>query len=250
MSKELQRQVKAAPDNMGDMGGDMPPPVEGGELGTASEPTEKFGAQVLRQIHTDLLAILETYDGYREHLDHEEIDAFVQSKLEKTVQEIEELEAEFSKHYPEYDALGNDLDTDEDMENAEGDFEEAAEDDEEAGDLAEEQAEGDEAEEADSTEEEEVPEEEAIEGMQTKELTGTEVKQLKAKYKGLPSDKVTPQKARAILKDGEVRGHKLTEKQRGLFGAAASRGKSIEILGNCEGHMVYKFLETANGTPE
>lgn len=29
-------------------------------------------------------------------------------------------------------------------------------------------------------------------------------------------------KAEKILKDGEVRGHKLTPKQRGFFGAAAS----------------------------
>lgn len=38
--------------------------------------------------------------------------------------------------------------------------------------------------------------------------------------------KLTKNKARKILKHGEVRGHKLTKKQRSLFGARAS-GKPV-----------------------
>ncbi len=43
----------------------------------------------------------------------------------------------------------------------------------------------------------------------------------------LPSthSKVSPEKAKKILKDGSVRGHELTPKQRGFFGAVAGRGK-------------------------
>lgn len=43
----------------------------------------------------------------------------------------------------------------------------------------------------------------------------------------LPSQSldISPQKAAKILRDGTVHGKKLTKKQRGLFGARASRGK-------------------------
>lgn len=56
------------------------------------------------------------------------------------------------------------------------------------------------------------------------------LKSLRAKYsrKAQPSDDISPEKARQILKDGEVNGHPLTEAQRGMFGAAASRDKSID----------------------
>lgn len=37
--------------------------------------------------------------------------------------------------------------------------------------------------------------------------------------------KVTPRKARKILSDGTVRGHKLTARQRRFFGAQLSKGK-------------------------
>lgn len=42
--------------------------------------------------------------------------------------------------------------------------------------------------------------------------------------KGQPSDDISPDKARQILHDGEVNGHPLTDKQRRMFGAAASQG--------------------------
>jgi len=43
----------------------------------------------------------------------------------------------------------------------------------------------------------------------------------------LPSThaKVTPHKAKEILRHGSVRGHELTPKQRGFFGAVAGKGK-------------------------
>lgn len=37
--------------------------------------------------------------------------------------------------------------------------------------------------------------------------------------------RLTVKKAREILRHGEVRGHKLTMKQKGFFGAKASRSK-------------------------
>lgn len=37
--------------------------------------------------------------------------------------------------------------------------------------------------------------------------------------------KLTKAKARKILRDGSVKGHKLTKKQRGLFGAVAGGAK-------------------------
>lgn len=36
---------------------------------------------------------------------------------------------------------------------------------------------------------------------------------------------ISPAKARKILHDGAVRGHKLTKRQRGMFGAKARQGK-------------------------
>lgn len=43
--------------------------------------------------------------------------------------------------------------------------------------------------------------------------------------KSQPSDDISPEKARQMLKDGTAHGHKLTEKQRGMLGAAAGRDK-------------------------
>lgn len=40
-----------------------------------------------------------------------------------------------------------------------------------------------------------------------------------------PSADIDPEKAKQILRDGEVRGHPLTEAQRGMFGAAAGRAR-------------------------
>lgn len=49
-------------------------------------------------------------------------------------------------------------------------------------------------------------------------------KKLRGKYKkAQPSDDISPEKARQILKDGEANGKPLTEKQRGMFGAAAGK---------------------------
>jgi len=47
----------------------------------------------------------------------------------------------------------------------------------------------------------------------------------RSNVKEMPSEDISPEKARQILKDGEVRGHKLTAKQRGMFGAAAGKDK-------------------------
>lgn len=47
----------------------------------------------------------------------------------------------------------------------------------------------------------------------------------KKRKKGLPSAraKVSPEKAGTILEHGEVKGHKLTKKQKGFFGAIRGR---------------------------
>lgn len=46
--------------------------------------------------------------------------------------------------------------------------------------------------------------------------------------KSMPSDDISPEKARQILHDGEVNGHPLTEDQRRMFGAAASK-KGVKV---------------------
>lgn len=40
-----------------------------------------------------------------------------------------------------------------------------------------------------------------------------------------PSSKVSSSKAKEILRHGEVKGHPLSKKQKGMFGAAAGRSK-------------------------
>jgi len=45
------------------------------------------------------------------------------------------------------------------------------------------------------------------------------------KHKGLPSSRIKSAKAKAILRDGEVHGKPLTKAQRGMFGAAAGKGR-------------------------
>jgi hypothetical protein len=47
----------------------------------------------------------------------------------------------------------------------------------------------------------------------------------------LPSAGILPAKARTILRDGEVRGTPLTPAQRGMFGAAAGRGRKKPSAG-------------------
>jgi hypothetical protein len=55
-----------------------------------------------------------------------------------------------------------------------------------------------------------------------------EGKQDPEKYEGQPSDKVDPEKAKQILDEGKVHGQPLTEEQRKMFGAAASREKDAD----------------------
>ena len=60
--------------------------------------------------------------------------------------------------------------------------------------------------------------------------------------KAQPSDGIDPAKARQILKDGEANGKPLTEKQRGMFGAAA--GKDAKAL-----RKKYKIYQRRPGKP-
>ena len=62
-----------------------------------------------------------------------------------------------------------------------------------------------------------------------KMMGGGGKKRRRKKRKGaLPSEKanLTPEKAGVILSHGEVRGHKLTKKQRGLMGAIRGKKRS------------------------
>lgn len=43
------------------------------------------------------------------------------------------------------------------------------------------------------------------------------------KLKAKKGHSLSPGKAKKILRDGEIRGHKLTKKQRGFFGAVAGK---------------------------
>jgi len=71
----------------------------------------------------------------------------------------------------------------------------------------------------------------------------------------LPSEHadVSPEKAEKILKDGEVRGHKLTEKQRGMFGAIVSKGRkkraSMKTYARAE-RPIRKSQEASNHSKE
>lgn len=56
-----------------------------------------------------------------------------------------------------------------------------------------------------------------------------------------PSERIDPRKARKILHDKEVRGHPLTEKQRGMFGAAADKEDKIQTALNRARSIVQKF---------
>ncbi len=55
-----------------------------------------------------------------------------------------------------------------------------------------------------------------------------DIKAIRKLYKAQPSDDISPDKARQILKDGTVHGKPLTDKQQGMFGAAA--GKDIKDI--------------------
>lgn len=56
-------------------------------------------------------------------------------------------------------------------------------------------------------------------------VRGEGLKALRRQYrKAQPSEKISPEKAKIILEEGEARGHKLTEKQRRMFQAAAHKG--------------------------
>lgn len=67
---------------------------------------------------------------------------------------------------------------------------------------------------------EHIPGTEAEEGSEMDITPGK--KAIKGKY---PSEDISPEKARQILKDKTAHGHKLTPAQEGMFGAAAGRGK-------------------------
>jgi hypothetical protein len=72
--------------------GPAPGPEKGGE-------TEKYGAQLVRRMHEDLRLLLEDYHELRQPLEHDGVSTYVQSRLERIVEDIQELEAFWGKHY-------------------------------------------------------------------------------------------------------------------------------------------------------
>src|SRR6516162_7485655 len=66
---------------------------------TDKEPPEKYGAQLVRRMHEDLRLLLQDYHELRGPLEHNEIDSYVQRRLEAIAGDIEELEAFWSPHY-------------------------------------------------------------------------------------------------------------------------------------------------------
>lgn len=52
------------------------------------------------------------------------------------------------------------------------------------------------------------------------------IKQQKSKESGQPSAKISPQKAKKMLKEGMAHGKPLTQKQKGMLGAAAGKEKT------------------------
>jgi hypothetical protein len=170
-----------------------------------SEPDEVYSAQVLRKLHQDAMTLLEVYDDAGRPLEHPEIKKVLMKKCEELVKDIEKFEEAFAKHHPDAEQLDS---------------------------KAMEAGEEGEAEEADSATPAEEPPEEAIEGMRNDPRSETKylqarAKAIQARYKAMPSQHIAKADADRILKEGEVRGHKLTERQRGMFGAAAG-GKAIK----------------------
>ena len=68
----------------------------------------------------------------------------------------------------------------------------------------------------------------AEEQAQAKEPESPPAKEPAQQYEGQPSDKIDPEKAKQILEDGTVHGKPLTEDQRKMFGAAASRERDAD----------------------
>ena len=60
-----------------------------------------------------------------------------------------------------------------------------------------------------------------VEHMMTKKEMNKQMKAGMKKGKG-KKHMMTPEKAKKIMEDGEVKGHKLTKKQKGFFGARAA----------------------------
>lgn len=63
------------------------------------------------------------------------------------------------------------------------------------------------------------------------------------KLQDQPSDKIDPDKAKRILEDGEVHGKPLTEEQRKMFGAAASRERDADPELRERYHLLEQHLE-------
>jgi hypothetical protein len=96
MSPDFDRDGYETPDYepVPDVGRGVANGPEGG-----GETPEKYGAQLVRRMHEDMRLLLQDYHELRQPLEHNEIDSYVQRRLEAIASDIEELEAFWSKHY-------------------------------------------------------------------------------------------------------------------------------------------------------
>jgi len=211
--------TKALPDE------ETPPPAEEAveeetpEIEAEGEEVEPYGAQVLRRIHEHHMILMEEYDEMRSVLENEEVGKFLDGVLEGLETTLTTAEGIFEHEYEELEGLEGAMDTEDEGEETEGADEKAVESD---------------------SEEEELPTgDEVVEGMEKAKENEKEekslrnsmmrTKRLQYRVKSQPSDKVSPKKAEQILKEGEANGKPLTDKQRGMFGAAAGKGKRLSI---------------------
>lgn len=68
---------------------------------TEPEEVEKYSSQVLRRMHEDGNILLKEYHDMRAHLEHPEIDGYVERKLQNIVNDLEEIEGLHGTHHPE-----------------------------------------------------------------------------------------------------------------------------------------------------
>ena len=147
LPKQGTKAMQPTDDNTG-------PDLNGDGTVTAQE-AEKYGGQVLRRMYQDATILLQDYDELSGPLEQEEVTALIKSRLERMVEDIEELEEIFAKLYPDSEPLSGAKDLEED--------EEAEEVDQGDADTGDDNAVG-----VDSVDEdeEEVTPDDAVEGME------------------------------------------------------------------------------------
>lgn len=151
MGKELKGKIKEMEQPKEKLE-EEPKPETPDETPQEDGKDEMWGAQVLRAVHRDHLALLQDYDEMLKPLENTKVRKLLEKKLMSIDKELTELEETFVNEYPEYEALEGRKDADED------------------------------AVETDSEEEELPTPDEAVEGMEKKQLLQQRTKELRGKY--------------------------------------------------------------------